>query len=87
VEFIAPGHCTGEPTFVALSQAFGNRYVYAGLGTVLTLGPTVKPMAQASEPTTQAMDEADFMNYRTLLAQSDDILEPAQAPTRLGLAR
>jgi 7,8-dihydropterin-6-yl-methyl-4-(beta-D-ribofuranosyl)aminobenzene 5'-phosphate synthase len=33
VENIAPGHCTGEPTFAALKQAFGDRYVYAGLGT------------------------------------------------------
>jgi 7,8-dihydropterin-6-yl-methyl-4-(beta-D-ribofuranosyl)aminobenzene 5'-phosphate synthase len=87
VAYIAPGHCTGEPTFVALREAFGNGYVYAGLGTVLVLGPTVKPMAQANAPTTQAMDEADFVTYRALLAQSDDILEPAQAPTRLGLAR
>ena len=33
VDFIAPGHCTGEPAFAALSQTFGSRYVYAGLGT------------------------------------------------------
>lgn len=38
VDWIAPGHCTGEPTFVALMQAFGDRYLYAGLGTVLELG-------------------------------------------------
>jgi hypothetical protein len=70
-----------------LREAFGNGYVYAGLGTVLVLGPTVKPMAQANEPTIHAMDEADFMTYRTLLAQSDDILDAAASPTRLGLAR
>jgi 7,8-dihydropterin-6-yl-methyl-4-(beta-D-ribofuranosyl)aminobenzene 5'-phosphate synthase len=84
VAFIAPGHCTGEPTFVALREAFGNRYLYAGLGTVLVLGPTVKPMAQAHEPTIRAMAEADFMTYRTLLAQSDDAAAP---PTLIGLAR
>ncbi len=28
VENVAPGHCTGEPTFAALKQAFGNRYLY-----------------------------------------------------------
>src|SRR6266513_1896547 len=39
VENIAPGHCTGEPTFAALNQAFGNRYLYAGVGTSLPLGP------------------------------------------------
>jgi 7,8-dihydropterin-6-yl-methyl-4-(beta-D-ribofuranosyl)aminobenzene 5'-phosphate synthase len=40
VDWIAPGHCTGEPAFVALKQAFGDRYLYAGLGTVLELGAT-----------------------------------------------
>ena len=35
VENVAPGHCTGEPTFAALKQAFGNRYIYAGVGTSL----------------------------------------------------
>lgn len=32
VQTVAPGHCTGEPGFLALSEAFGNRYLYAGLG-------------------------------------------------------
>jgi 7,8-dihydropterin-6-yl-methyl-4-(beta-D-ribofuranosyl)aminobenzene 5'-phosphate synthase len=40
VETIAPGHCTGEPTFTALKQAFGSRYIYAGVGTSLSLGPS-----------------------------------------------
>lgn len=38
VEYIAPGHCTGEPAFSALKKAFGDRYLYAGLGTTLSLG-------------------------------------------------
>ena len=38
VEIIAPGHCTGEPTFAALKQAFGDHYIYAGLGTSLATG-------------------------------------------------
>ena len=37
VEYIAPGHCTGEPAFTALKKAFGDRYMYAGLGAVLTV--------------------------------------------------
>jgi 7,8-dihydropterin-6-yl-methyl-4-(beta-D-ribofuranosyl)aminobenzene 5'-phosphate synthase len=51
VDWIAPGHCTGEPAFVALKQAFGERYLYAGLGTVLELG-AVSPAstAQAAIP-------------------------------------
>jgi 7,8-dihydropterin-6-yl-methyl-4-(beta-D-ribofuranosyl)aminobenzene 5'-phosphate synthase len=37
VDLIAPGHCTGEPAFAALQKAFGERYLYAGLGTILKL--------------------------------------------------
>ena len=37
VEYIAPGHCTGEPAFTALKKAFGDRYLDAGLGTTLSL--------------------------------------------------
>ena len=40
VDYIAPGHCTGEPTFAALKKAFGDRYLYAGLGTQLKIGAT-----------------------------------------------
>jgi 7,8-dihydropterin-6-yl-methyl-4-(beta-D-ribofuranosyl)aminobenzene 5'-phosphate synthase len=29
---IAPGHCTGEPAFLRLQKAFGDSYLYAGLG-------------------------------------------------------
>jgi len=32
VDYIAPGHCTGEPTFAALQKAFGNHYLYAAIG-------------------------------------------------------
>jgi len=35
VEYVAPGHCTGEPTFTALKKTFGDHYIYAGLGTTL----------------------------------------------------
>lgn len=32
---IAPGHCTGEYGFAALRKAFGERYAYAGVGSVI----------------------------------------------------
>src|SRR5262249_54406324 len=37
VEYVAPGHCTGEPAFTALKRAFGDHYIYAGWGTVINL--------------------------------------------------
>lgn len=37
VERIAPGHCTGEPAFAALSEIFGDRYLFAGLGDAIEL--------------------------------------------------
>ena len=36
VDYIAPGHCTGEPAFAILSKDFEDRYVYAGLGQTLS---------------------------------------------------
>lgn len=35
VDRIAPGHCSGEHTFSRVKQVFGDRYAYAGVGTVL----------------------------------------------------
>jgi 7,8-dihydropterin-6-yl-methyl-4-(beta-D-ribofuranosyl)aminobenzene 5'-phosphate synthase len=34
-ERVAPGHCTGEPEFAALQKAFGDRFVYAGVGSTI----------------------------------------------------
>ena len=37
LERVAPGHCTGEPEFAALKKTFGDRYVYAGVGSIVDL--------------------------------------------------
>ena len=71
VEFIAPAHCTGEAAFAVLKRVFGDHYVYAGLGTTIVLGPTVKTLADAEQPRMEAMDETDLRSYRTLLVQND----------------
>jgi 7,8-dihydropterin-6-yl-methyl-4-(beta-D-ribofuranosyl)aminobenzene 5'-phosphate synthase len=71
VDYIAPGHCTGEPTFAALQKTFGDHYLYAGLGTTLNLG--ANPRAAAQRRASGVPDEGDFRAYRKLLAQSHDL--------------
>lgn len=70
VENIAPGHCTGEPTFAALRQAFGNHYLYAGLGTVLPLGTGAMKQADRGEAAALAGD--DLAVYQKLAEISHD---------------
>src|SRR5436190_330953 len=72
VAYIAPGHCTGEPTFTALNKAFTDRYLYAGLGTTFALGATPRSTASAARNDLTSLDEDDRKSYRTLFATSDD---------------
>jgi 7,8-dihydropterin-6-yl-methyl-4-(beta-D-ribofuranosyl)aminobenzene 5'-phosphate synthase len=69
VRFIAPAHCTGEPAFAILKETFGDRYLYAGLGTTLLLGPKVTVKADAGQPNRQAMDAEDLRSYREAMMQ------------------
>ena len=72
VEYIAPGHCTGEPTFNALRKAFGDYYVYAGLGTVIKLESNG---FIEGVPTKAALFQNDDLTlYRQLAAESHDAL-------------
>ena len=65
VVFVAPGHCTGEPTFTALKRAFSDRYLYAGLGTTFVVSATPRAIGSASQHGPTAMDEDDLESYRT----------------------
>jgi 7,8-dihydropterin-6-yl-methyl-4-(beta-D-ribofuranosyl)aminobenzene 5'-phosphate synthase len=71
VDYIAPGHCTGEPTFAALQKTFGDHYLYAGLGTTVDLG--ANPRAASERRASDVLDESNLRTYRTLLAHSDDL--------------
>ena len=82
VAYVAPGHCTGEPTFSALKKSFGDRYLYAGLGSVIALGP--KPH-HAGEAPAYAWDDEERRVYRELLAQSADEEYPMLALRDPGL--
>ena len=66
-EYIAPGHCTGEPTFAALKKAFGDKYLYAGLGTSIPLGPN----AASSMKRGEAPLGEDLAIYRKFAARED----------------
>ena len=74
VDYVAPGHCTGEPTFAALKQAFGDRYLYAGLGTAIALNGIPQSAARLDQRVSPAFDESDIKMYRGFaqLAQNDN---------------
>src|SRR5262249_21250452 len=71
VEWIAPVHCTGEPAFAILKQSFGGRYIYAGLGTTVVLGQTVKSVTEGGARI-RGMDEEDMKGYRALMTRGGD---------------
>lgn len=64
VEWVAPGHCTGEPAFAALLKSFGDHYLYAGLGSVISLG--AKPHAGLHGRGRQAIDLEDLQSYKSI---------------------
>jgi 7,8-dihydropterin-6-yl-methyl-4-(beta-D-ribofuranosyl)aminobenzene 5'-phosphate synthase len=72
VEHVAPGHCTGEPTFAALKQAFGNRYIFAGVGASLPLGSSMGGGERRGER--PALEEDDDMTSYRKLARREDPL-------------
>lgn len=77
VRYIAPAHCTGEPAFAILKESFADRYVYAGLGTTVVLGPKITVKAEAGQPNKYAMDEEDFRSYREAMTRSPHALPGA----------
>jgi 7,8-dihydropterin-6-yl-methyl-4-(beta-D-ribofuranosyl)aminobenzene 5'-phosphate synthase len=82
VERIAPGHCTGEPTFAALKKAFGDRYIYAGLGTAVALGANAgSDMRRGEGP---ALQQDDLNDYRRLARREDPfgILQARRSRTK-----
>src|SRR6185437_3803312 len=82
VDFIAPGHCTGEPTFTALQMAFGDRYLYAGLGTTLSMGANPRATS-TNHGAAPVLDDGDSRSYRRLLARSDDLHETGAGVVQL----
>jgi 7,8-dihydropterin-6-yl-methyl-4-(beta-D-ribofuranosyl)aminobenzene 5'-phosphate synthase len=81
VDYIAPGHCTGEPAFAALQKTFGDHYLYAGLGTRLDVG--ANPHTPSDRRATVVLDESDLRSYRALLAQGEDLSDGGPAIVHL----
>ncbi len=85
VDYIAPGHCTGEPTFAALRKVFGDRYLYAGLGMILGVG--ANPRAESDLAATSRLDKSDLRSYRNLSAENDDMSEDGHEPVTLAQSK
>jgi 7,8-dihydropterin-6-yl-methyl-4-(beta-D-ribofuranosyl)aminobenzene 5'-phosphate synthase len=81
VDYIAPGHCTGEPTFAALQKTFGDHYLYAGLGTRLDVD--ANPRTASDRRATVVLNESDLRSYRALLAQGEDLSDGGPAIVHL----
>jgi len=52
-----------------LKEPFGNKYVYAGRGSTIILGPKIVEKAEAGKPVRHAMDAEDFKSYRLAIMQ------------------
>ena len=72
VGYVAPGHCTGEFTFTELKKAFGERYLYAGLGARFAIDARPRVLAEAGQEGPASMDSRDITSYRALLAGRND---------------
>jgi 7,8-dihydropterin-6-yl-methyl-4-(beta-D-ribofuranosyl)aminobenzene 5'-phosphate synthase len=70
VAYIAPGHCSGEPTFSALQKAFGDRYLYAGVGSAFAPGGTARAVGAHRPIAPTALRDDDWQNYQALFAAS-----------------
>jgi 7,8-dihydropterin-6-yl-methyl-4-(beta-D-ribofuranosyl)aminobenzene 5'-phosphate synthase len=69
VENVAPGHCTGEPTFTALKRVFGDRYIYAGVGASLRSGSSTGAGERRGDG--PALEEDELTTYRKLARRED----------------
>ena len=71
IDFIAPGHCSGEATFAALQRAYGDRYLYAGLGATLVLDSSAGP--DRPRGVAAVFDDVARTAYRALALRGDHV--------------
>jgi 7,8-dihydropterin-6-yl-methyl-4-(beta-D-ribofuranosyl)aminobenzene 5'-phosphate synthase len=70
VAYVAPGHCTGEPTFTALRKSFGERCLYAGLGSTIAVGIASRAAGDSGPAGPSALSDEDLETYRALFTAS-----------------
>ena len=79
VERMAPGHCTGLPAFAALRALYKDKYLYAGLGTVIDLPQkATRPIAS-----TGCLQDAKHTSQRAKWVRID----VGEQRTRTGIAQ
>ena len=77
VKWIAPAHCTGERAFEILQEAFGARYIYAGLGTTVGLG--INPLSRRGDSdASHFFDAEDAQTYRLLKEEMPGLFTVAE---------
>jgi 7,8-dihydropterin-6-yl-methyl-4-(beta-D-ribofuranosyl)aminobenzene 5'-phosphate synthase len=62
VEWVAPAHCTGEPAFGVLTESFRDHYLYAGLGSVISLDTETGNVSSAPLANLPILNNP-FINY------------------------
>lgn len=90
VAAIAPGHCTGEPAFAALSKAFADRYLYAGLGTRFSLDspiPLIEADASSGGTELQGYEELRAAAVRRHPRLFDHLANASSGPGEAYLAK
>ncbi len=67
VDYIAPGHCTGEPAFALLAKDFGERYVYAGLGQTLSFDNEVSTSVKKDAQGFEMLSPQEKVSYKAFV--------------------
>ena len=64
VDYVAPGHCTGEPAFAILAKDFAERYVYAGLGQTISFNNEVSTSVKRNVQDVVMLSPEEKISYK-----------------------